>query len=68
MTIAFLQHYLQNRKWDALLQAQYRPYRQQLHRAGLSERKLRGMTPDDRVRALEAAQLNPYDFFFLGNL
>ena len=42
-----------------------KPYRSQLQRAGLSERKLRRMDPNDRVRALERAKLNPYDFIFL---
>ena len=50
---------------EALLEAEYQPYRSQLQRAGLSERKLRRMDPNDRVRALERAKLNPYDFIFL---
>ena len=65
MTIEFIQHLIQAKKREALLDAEYKPYRSQLQRAGLSERKLRRMDPNDRVRALEEAKLNPYDFIFL---
>lgn len=65
MTIDFIHHLIQVKKREALLEAEYQPYRSQLQRAGLSERKLRRMDPNDRVRALERAKLNPYDFIFL---
>lgn len=61
----FIHDYIRLKKREALLQAQYKPYRAQLHRVGLSERRLRRMAPDERVRALEQAKLNPYDFIFL---
>ena len=65
MTIEFLHNLVRQRKREAQLDAEYRPYRAQLHQVGLSERKLRKMEPDARVRALEKAKLNPYDFIFL---
>lgn len=65
MTIKFIHHLIQVKKREALLNAEYKPYRSQLQRAGLSERKLRRMEPNDRVRVLEKAKLNPYDFIFL---
>lgn len=61
----FIHDYFIQKKREALLEAQYKPYRAQLHRVGLSERRLRRMEPDERVRALEQAKLNPYDFIFL---
>ncbi len=36
-----------------------------LTRAGLDEQTLRRMDPDDRVAALEGANLDPYDFIYL---
>ena len=45
--------------------AQYEPYRAELHKAGLSEQTLRNMSPDERVEALEKAQLDPYDYIYL---
>ena len=33
--------------------------------AGLSEETLRRMDPDDRVSALEQANLDPYDYIYL---
>ena len=36
-----------------------------LHRAGLDEETLRRMDPDDRVAALEKANLDPYDYIYL---
>ena len=65
MTIEFIHHLIQVKKREALLEAEYKPFRAQLHRVGLSERKLRRMDPNDRVRVLEKAKLNPYDFIFL---
>ena len=65
MTVKFIHHLIQVKKREALLNEEYKPYRTQLQRAGLSERKLRRMEPNDRVRVLEKAKLNPYDFIFL---
>lgn len=50
---------------DITLEAEYRPRRAELASAGLSEDALRKMDPDDRVAALEQAQLDPYDFIYL---
>lgn len=50
---------------ERALEAEYRPLREQLERAGLCEEVLRGMAPGDRVAALEQARLNPYDFIYL---
>ena len=47
------------------LDAEYEPYRAELHEAGLSERQLRKMAPDERVAALEKAHLDPYDYIYL---
>ena len=57
-------------KWLRLLlapvqDAEYEPFRQELYAAGLSEKELRNMDPDDRVAALEAARLDPYDYIYL---
>ena len=45
--------------------AEFEPFRSELYHAGLSERKLRNMSPDERVAALEEAQLDPYDYIYL---
>ena len=45
--------------------AEYEPYREALFAAGLSEKQLRNMEPDDRVAVLEAANLDPYDYIYL---
>ena len=45
--------------------AEYEPFRDQLSLAGLNEEELRKMDPDDRVAALEQANLDPYDFIYL---
>ena len=36
-----------------------------LTRAGLDEKALRQMDPDDRVAVLEGAGLDPYDYIYL---
>ena len=36
-----------------------------LRMAGLDEETLRRMDPDDRVAALERANLDPYDYIYL---
>ena len=48
-----------------MLTAEYRPLREKLAQAGLSEWALRRMAPEKRVKALEKAHLNPYDYIFL---
>lgn len=48
-----------------ILDAEYEPLRQELNLAGLREEDLRKMDPDDRVAALEQAQLDPYDYIYL---
>ena len=50
---------------DLPMDAEYVPYREELSLAGLDEEALRQMDPDDRVAALEEAQLDPYDYIYL---
>ena len=50
---------------DLPMDAEYVPYREELRLAGLDEEILRQMDPDDRVTALEEAQLDPYDYIYL---
>lgn len=50
---------------DRPLDAEYEPVRDVLSLAGLDEKKLRKMKPDDRVAALEKAKLDPYDYIYL---
>jgi hypothetical protein len=45
--------------------AEYKPFREELRLAGLDEEGLRNMDPDDRVAALEQAELDPYDYIYL---
>ena len=45
--------------------AEYAPLRRELRMAGLSEKALRKMDPDERVAALEQAKLDPYDYIYL---
>jgi len=68
MIIDFLKELMGNypvRPEDRALDAEYEPYRAELRLAGLSEEQLRKMDPDDRVAALEAARLDPYDYIYL---
>ena len=53
------------REEDRAMDAEFAPYREELSAAGLSEEVLRKMDPDDRVAALEAAHLDPYDYIYL---
>ena len=46
-------------------ESEFAPMRRKLALAGLSESRLRKMTPDERVAALEKANLDPYDYIFL---
>ena len=65
MIIKFLEDLLHWKQWEEVLDAEYEPFRDQLSLAGLSEEELRKMDPDDRVAALEQANLDPYDFIYL---
>ena len=65
MIIKFLEDLLHWNEEEEVLDAKYEPFRDQLSMAGLSEEELRKMDPDDRVAALEQANLDPYDFIYL---
>ena len=74
MIMDFLNHFFNHvfffgsnplRELDRPLDAEYEPVRDALSLAGLDERKLRKMKPDDRVAALERAKLDPYDYIYL---
>lgn len=65
MIIKFLEDLLHWREEEEVLDAEYEPFRNQLSLAGLNEEELRKMAPDDRVAALEQANLDPYDFIYL---
>ena len=65
MIIKFLEDFLHWKQGEEVLDAEYEPFRDQLSLAGLSEEELRKMDPDDRVAALEQADLDPYDFIYL---
>ena len=65
MIIKFLEDLLHWNEEEEVLDAEYEPFRDQLSMAGLSEEELRKMDPDDRVAALEQANLDPYDFIYL---
>ena len=58
-------HHWNEEEEEEVLDAEYEPFRDQLRLAGLSEEELRKMDPDDRVAALEQANLDPYDFIYL---
>ena len=65
MIIGFFRTLLQRKPEERILDAEYRPLREELRMAGLSEEALRNMEPDDRVAALEQAELDPYDYIYL---
>ena len=65
MIIKFLEDLLHWNEEEEVLDAEYEPFRDQLSMAGLNEEELRKMDPDDRVAALERANLDPYDFIYL---
>ena len=68
MMIDFFRKFMDNHSRpmeDLPLDAEYEPYREELALAGLNEAELREMDPDDRVAALEQAQLDPYDYIYL---
>lgn len=64
MIIGLLRGLFRNAE-EEILDAEYEPCRKDLRLAGLSEEALRQMDPDDRVVALEAAELDPYDYIYL---
>ena len=65
MLIKFLEDLLHWNEEEEVLDAEYEPFQAQLSLARLSEEELRKMDPDDRVAALEQANLDPYDFIYL---
>ena len=50
---------------ERMLERELGPLRRKLSRAGLKEKVLRNMDPDERVAALEGASLDPYEFLYL---
>ena len=60
-----LQKLFYGKRLQRLLDAEYAPLRKKLRTAGLDEKTLREMDPDDRVAALEGAGLDPYDYIYL---
>ena len=58
-------HYRERTATDLAMDAEFELCREELALAGLSEETLRNMDPDDRVAALEQAQLDPYDYIYL---
>ena len=68
MIVAFLRSFFfgdLRTELDRPMDAEYEPVRDALSLAGLDERKLRRMKPDERVAALERAKLDPYDYIYL---
>ena len=63
--ITFLRELFGRSREEAILDAEYEPFREELSLAGLNEAELRRMDPDDRVAALEQAKLDPYDYIYL---
>lgn len=63
--ITFLRELFGGSREEAILDAEYEPFREELSLAGLNEAELRRMDPDDRVAALEQAKLDPYDYIYL---
>ena len=58
-------HFQERPEEDRAVDAEFEPFRDELTLAGLDEEELRNMDPDDRVAALEQAQLDPYDYIYL---
>ena len=65
MIIAFLRELFRVNPEEQVMDAEYEPYRDELSLAGLDEEELRQMDPDDRVAALEQAELDPYNYIYL---
>ena len=55
----------EEKRLQRLLDAEYAPRRRKLRAAGLDEKALRRMPPDERVAALEQARLDPYEYIYL---
>ena len=53
------------RHWNGVCEQSWEKSRGALRSAGLEEDALRRMDPDDRVAALEGANLDPYDYIYL---
>ena len=65
MIITFLRELFRVNPGEQVMDAEYEPYRDELSLAGLDEEELRQMDPDDRVAALEQAELDPYNYIYL---
>ena len=65
MITAFFRGLFRTNMMEQAMDAEYEPFRKELSLAGLNEAELRSMDPDDRVAALEQAQLDPYDYIYL---
>ena len=65
MILTLLKTWFTPKPEEAALDAEYETCREELRIAGLREEDLRKMDPDDRVAALEQAQLDPYDYIYL---
>ena len=65
MMIGFFRVLFHGNPEERAMDAEYEPVRDELSLAGLNEDELRRMDPDDRVAALEQAQLDPYDYIYL---
>lgn len=65
MVIDFLRELFLLHSPEPVPDAEFEPVREELLLAGLDEEDLRQMEPDERVAALEQAQLDPYDYIYL---
>lgn len=63
--IAFLKDLLGRSPEERPMDAEFESVPERLRLAGLDEEELRGMDPDERVAALEKAELDPYDYIYL---
>ena len=65
MILTVIQNLFHGQFLESAMDAEYEPYREELRSAGLREEELRQMDPDERVAALEQADLDPYDYIYL---
>lgn len=65
MILTVIQNLLHGNLLESAMDAEYESCREELRSAGLLEEELRRMDPDDRVAALEQANLDPYDYIYL---
>ena len=65
MVIGYLRELFRYHPGEPVMDAPYESVREELLLAGLDEENLRQMDPDERVAALEEAQLDPYDYIYL---